>query len=202
MLPFKLNHRLKVLSLVLLLGSVSVACDDPPPVVEAPKSKLTLSASRKLQLGDLKGALKDYNAAIASHQESAQTPNDADTYVNRGIVQDELGQHAAAIADYTKAIVLKPDQHLAYYNRANAQAQMKQYQKAIADYTKVIELSPDYAYAYANRGSAQLKAGKESEAISDFQKATEIFSRKNDSKNVERVQRLLDKIGGATAAGK
>ena len=98
---------------MLLLGSVSVACDDPPPVVEAPNAKLTLAATRKLQLGDLKGALKDYNAAIA------QTPNDADTYVNRGIVQDELGQHEAAIADYTKAITLKPDLHLAYYNRAS-----------------------------------------------------------------------------------
>jgi tetratricopeptide (TPR) repeat protein len=190
MLPFKLNRRLKVLSLVLLLGSVSVACDDPPPVVEAPKSKLTLSATRKLQLGDLKGALKDYNKAIA------QTPNDADIYVNRGIVQDELGQHEAAIADYTKAITLKPDQHLAYYNRANAQAQMKQYPKAIADYTKVIELNPDYAYAYANRGSAQLKAGKQSEAISDLQKASEIFSTKNDLKNVERVQRQLSQVNG------
>lgn len=190
MLPFKLNRRLKVLSLVLLLGSVSVACDDPPPVVEAPKSKLTLAATRKLQLGDLKGALKDYNEAIA------QTPNDADIYVNRGIVQDELGQHEAAIADYTKAITLKPDQHLAYYNRANAQVQMKQYPKAIADYTKVIEFQPEYAYAYANRGSAQLKAGKTEAAINDLQKASEIFSSKNDLKNVERVQRQLSKVNG------
>ena len=197
-----LNHRLKVLSLVLLLGSVSVGCDDPPPVVEAPKSKLTLSATRKLQLGDLKGALKDYNAAIASHQESAQIPSDADTYVNRGIVQDELGQHAAAIADYTKAITLKPDGHLAYYNRANAEVQMKQHAAAIADYTKVIELEPEYAYAYANRGSAQLKAGKQAEAVIDLQKASEIFSSKNDEKNVQRVQRLLNNMTEATTADK
>jgi tetratricopeptide (TPR) repeat protein len=189
MLRFK--NRLKVLSLVLLLGSVSVACDDPPPVVEAPNAKLTHSATRKLQLGDLKGALKDYNAAIA------QTPN-ADTYVNRGIVQDELGQHKAAIADYTKAITLKPDLHLAYYNRANAQAQMKQYPKAIADYSKAIELNPDYAYAYANRGSAHLKAGQKAEALNDLKKASEIFAGKNDQKNVDRVERLLSKLDSAT----
>jgi tetratricopeptide (TPR) repeat protein len=189
MLRFK--NRLKILSLVLLLGSVSVACDEPPPVVEAPTAKLTLAATRKLQLGDLKGALKDYNEAIA------QTPN-ADTYVNRGIVQDELGQHKAAIADYTKAITLKPDLHLAYYNRANAQAQMKQYPKAIADYSKAIELNPDYAYAYANRGSAHLKAGQKAEAINDLKKASEIFAGKNDQKNVDRVERLLSKLDSAT----
>jgi tetratricopeptide (TPR) repeat protein len=194
MLRFK--NRLKVLSLVLLLGSVSVACDEPPPVVEAPSAKLTLAATRKLQLGDLKGALKDYNEAIA------KTPNDADTYVNRGIVQDELGQHEAAIADYTKAITLKPDLNLAYYNRANAQAQMKRYPKAIADHSKVIELNPDYAYAYANRGAAQLKAGKQTEAIKDLKKAAEIFSGKSDEKNVQRVERTLKSIDAAPAAPK
>jgi tetratricopeptide (TPR) repeat protein len=196
MLLLKLNRRLKILGLVLLLGSVSVGCDDPPPAVEAPKSKLTISATHKLQLGDLQGALKDYNQAIA------QTPKDADTYVNRGIVQDELGQHQAAIADYTKAITLKSDQHLAYYNRANAEVQMKQYSVAIADYNKAIELEPDYAYAYANRGSAQLKAGKQKEAMSDLQKASEIFASKNDQKNVQRVRQLLNKLSAATAAGK
>jgi tetratricopeptide (TPR) repeat protein len=171
---------------------MSVGCDDPPPAVEAPKSKLTISATRKLQLGDLQGALKDYNQAIA------QTPNDADTYVNRGIVQDELGQHQAAIADYTKAIALKPDLHLAYYNRANAEVQMKQYAKAIADYTKVIELNPDYAYAYANRGSVRLRAGQKDEAIGDLKKASGIFAGKGDQKNVDRVERLLSTLSSAT----
>jgi tetratricopeptide (TPR) repeat protein len=183
---------LKGLSLVLLLGSVSVGCDDAPPVAEAPQAKLTRSATRKLQLGDLKGALKDYNQSIA------QTPSDPDTYVNRGIVQDELGQHQAAIADYTKAITLKPDQHLAYYNRANAEVQMKQYAKAIADYDKVLELEPEYAYAYANRGSAHLKAGQKTEAIGDLKKASEIFAGKNDQKNVDRVERLLGTLSSAT----
>jgi tetratricopeptide (TPR) repeat protein len=195
MLQSKFNYSqrlLKVLSLVLLLGSASVGCDDAPPEVKAPQSKLTSSATRKLQLGDLKGALKDYNQAIAT------TPSDPDTYVNRGIVQDELGQHQAAIADYTKAITLKPDHHLAYYNRANAEAQLKQYPKAIADYDKVLELEPEYAYAYANRGSVHLKAGQKTEAIGDFNKASEIFSGKNDQKNVDRVQRLLSKLSTAT----
>jgi tetratricopeptide (TPR) repeat protein len=192
------KNCLKVLSLMLLLlGSVSMGCEDRPPETEAPpQSKLTISATRKLQLGDLKGAFKDYGQAIA------QDPTNADIYVNRGIVQDELGQHEAAIADYTKAITLKPDQHLAYYNRANAAAQIKQYPKAIADYNKAIELEPDYAYAYANRGSVQLKAGQLEEAISDFQKASEIFSNKNDQKNVQRVQRLLNNINAATTTDK
>lgn len=176
---------IKALSLILLIGSICVGCDDPPPKLAASESKLAIAATRKLQLGDLKGALQDYNQAIL------QNPKEADVYVNRGIVQDELGQHQAAIADYSKALDLKPDLHLAYYNRANAQMQMQHYQQAIADYDKAIELEPDYAYAYANRGSAQIKLGKQNEGIRDLQKAADIFASKNDKKNVQRIQRLL-----------
>jgi tetratricopeptide (TPR) repeat protein len=194
-----MKHRLNVLGFVLLLGSLTIGgCAEPPNPVESPTAKLTNSATRKLQLGDLKGALKDYDQAIA------QNPKDADTFVNRGIAQAELGQHQAAIADYTKALSLKPELHLAYYNRANVQVQMKAYGGAIADYTKAIELKPDYAYAYANRSSAQLKAGNSKEAVSDLQKAADIFSTQNDQKNLARVQRLLTNLNAApsTAAQK
>jgi tetratricopeptide (TPR) repeat protein len=176
---------IQALSLIFLIGSICVGCDDPPPKLAASQSKLAIAATRKLQLGDLKGALKDYNQAIL------QNPKEADVYVNRGIVQDELGQPQAAIADYSKALDLKPDLHLAYYNRANAQMQMKQYEKAIADYNRAIEIDPDYAYAYANRGSTQIKLGKKNEGIRDLQKAADIFASKNDQQNVQRIQRLL-----------
>lgn len=195
MRPLNLKRQLKVLGFVLLLGSLTVGgCAEQPSPVESPTAKLTNSATRKLQLGDLKGALKDYDQAIA------QNPKDADAFVNRGIAQAELGQHQAAIADYTKALSLKPDLHLAYYNRANVQVQMKAYKGAIADYTKAIELKPDYAYAYANRSSAQLKAGNSKEAISDLQKAADIFSTQNDQKNLERVQRLITQLTAAPTA--
>ncbi len=188
------KSRLQVFSLILLVGCMSVGCESPPPESAISQSKLAIAATRKLQLGDLKGALKDYDQAIV------QTPKEADIYVNRGIVQDELGQHQAAIADYSKALDLKPELHLAYYNRANAQMQMQQYQKAIADYGQAIELEPDYAYAYANRGSAQIKLGKQSEGIRDLQKAADIFASKNDQKNVQRIRQLLATITATSTA--
>jgi tetratricopeptide (TPR) repeat protein len=189
-----MKRQLKMLGFVLLLGSLTMGCADQPKSVESPNAKLTNSATRKLQLGDLKGALKDYDQAIA------QNPKDADALVNRGIAHAELGQHQAAIADNTRALALKSDLYLAYYNRANVQVQMKAYQAAIADYTKAIELKPDYAYAYANRSSAQLKGGNAQEAIRDLQKAAEIFSTQNDPKNLRRVQRLLTNLKAAPTA--
>ena len=43
----------------------------------------------------------------------------AKVYYNRGNAKAELGQYAAAIADYDAAIRLKPDDADAYYNRAS-----------------------------------------------------------------------------------
>ena len=61
-----------------------------------------------------------------------------------------------AIADYTKAIELRPDYASAYYNRGKVFLGLKNYEKAIADYTKAIELRPDDASAYDNRGKVFL----------------------------------------------
>lgn len=184
---------LKALSLAVLVGSLAIACDSPSPEA-TPKSQPVLEAMQKLRTGDLQGAVKDYSAAIA------QDPKDADSYVNRGIAYNELGQNQQAIADYTKALEIKPDQVLAYYNRANAYHQLNQYKEAIADYSKIIELNPEYAYAFANRGATYFQMEKKQEAIADLEQAIKIFSSKNDSKNVERLQKQLQTWKTPTAA--
>lgn len=48
-----------------------------------------------------------------------------------------------AIADYTKARELDPNNAGAYYNRGSAYTHEGQYDLAINDYKKVIELSQD-----------------------------------------------------------
>jgi tetratricopeptide (TPR) repeat protein len=184
---------LKAFSLAVLVGSLAIACDSPAPEA-APKSQPALEAMQKLRTGDLQGAVKDYSAAIA------QDPKDANSYVNRGIAYNELGQNQQAIADYNKSLALKPDQVLAYYNRANAYHQLKQYKEAIADYSKIIELNPEYAYAFANRGATYFQMEKKQEAIADLEQAIKIFSSKNDSKNVERLQKQLQKWKTLTTA--
>lgn len=176
-----------------MLMSSLAGCTSTAPETKAPESKSALQATKKLRTGDLAGALKDYNQAIA------QNPKDADAYVNRGIAQDELGQHQAAIADYTKALELKPDQILAYYNRANAYHQLKENKKAIADYTKIISLDAKYSYAYANRGATYFVMGKKEAAIADLQKASEIFASKSDQKNVQQIQQQVETWKASTS---
>jgi tetratricopeptide (TPR) repeat protein len=180
------QRPLKIFLPIILVGSLIAACDSPSPeAVSQPQP--TLEAMQKLRTGDLKGAVKDYSTALA------QNPKDAESYVNRGIAYNELGQNQQAIADYNKALELKPDLVLAYYNRANAHQQLKQSKDVIADYDKIITLDPEYAYAYANRGATYFQIGRKKEAIEDINKAILIFTDKNDSANVKRLQAQLQK---------
>ncbi|MFA7361264.1 MAG: tetratricopeptide repeat protein [Candidatus Kapaibacterium sp.] len=95
-------------------------------------------------------------------------------YEGRGSEYYYSKSYEKAIADYTKAIELKPDDADAYWSRGNAYYYLQKYDEAIADYTKAIELKPDDADAYNNRGIAYRKLEKYDEAIADFSKAIEL----------------------------
>ncbi len=92
----------------------------------------------------------------------------ADTYFQWGNAKYDLGDYAGAIADYTMAIILKPDDALAYNNRGNAREKSGQYFAAIADFDTAIRLKPDDALAYNNRGIAKANLEQYFAAIADF----------------------------------
>ena len=60
----------------------------------------------------------------------------AEEYFNIGFDKAEAKDYYGAIADFTKAIELKP-QYYAYFNRGLSKEFLKDYNGAIADYTKV-----------------------------------------------------------------
>ena len=98
----------------------------------------------------------------------------AETYFRRGYACYDLGLYHLAVANYDKAIQLKPDAANAYYNRGNAKADLGQHFAAISDYDKAIQLKPDEADAYVNRGNAKADLGQHFAAISDYDKAIQL----------------------------
>jgi tetratricopeptide (TPR) repeat protein len=140
-------------------------------------------------LGRFDEAIADYSEAIRLK------PNDSSGYYNRARAYDSVAvklffdpnalsskdpheQFSKAIADYTEAIRLKPDNEEAFYYRAQDYSQFQQFDKAVADCTEAIRLKPDFADAYFWRGSAYKDLGKYSEAIAD---STETIRLKPDS---------------------
>ena len=99
---------------------------------------------------------------------------DADAYYNRGNAKKKLQDYRGAIADFTIAIKLNPDDVDAYNNRGIAKKNLQDYRGAIADYNKAIELKPDYVNAYINRGNAKYELKDLDGACLDWSKAGEL----------------------------
>jgi tetratricopeptide (TPR) repeat protein len=74
----------------------------------------------------------------------------------------------AAIADFTSAIKLNPNDVDAWFVRGRAYYYSNDYNSAINDFSEVIRLNPKFGDAYNNRGSCQYALLNDDEAISDF----------------------------------
>ncbi len=108
--------------------------------------------------------------------------NNIDTpYSNRAQFYRDQGNMQQALADYTKAIEVKPSKGSTYNSRGKTyfdiggpKGDQTLIQQAIADYTKGIELSPKLGELYANRGAALGYQGKMQAALADLNKAVEL----------------------------
>ena len=102
---------------------------------------------------------------------------------NSGTEKYWKGDYQGAVADYTKAIDINPQNSNAYSNRGAAKHDLKDYQGAIADWNKAIEINPQNADAYSNRGVARELANNLGGACRDWRKAVDL----GDERSAERV---------------
>jgi tetratricopeptide (TPR) repeat protein len=86
----------------------------------------------------------------------------------------DSGDNQGAIADYDKAIKIKPNYANAYNNRGSAKYNLGDKKGAIADYNQAIKIKPDYAKAYHNRAIAKSDLGDNKGASADYDKAMKI----------------------------
>ena len=122
----------------------------------------------------------------------------AEIYFLRGNACYDLGLYDLAIANYDKAIGLKPTLVDAYNNRGVAKDELGQHFAAISDYDKAIQLKPDEAKAYNNRGAVKDELGQHFAAISDYDKA--IHLKPDEAKVYYNRGNAKDKLGQHFAA--
>jgi tetratricopeptide (TPR) repeat protein len=89
-------------------------------------------------------------------------------YRMKGLISEELGDHALAIIEYKKAIALSPNNEHLYFDRGIAYEGIKNISAALNDYDKAIELNPGYADAYHNRGVLKFEHRNFDATIKDF----------------------------------
>ncbi len=122
-------------------------------------------AVRKIASNDLKrmGAMDEYyfylalvSSDLAEKKELytksiEQNPDFMDAYLNRGLVNNELGDYENSLTDYDKAIELDSKCALAYNNRGYTKYKMQDFKGALNDYNKAILLNPKLNIALDNK---------------------------------------------------
>jgi lipoprotein NlpI len=95
-------------------------------------------------------------------------------YNSRGNAYVAKGLFDLAIADFNKAIELKPNYYVAYNSSGRTYIHKGDLNKALADINRAIELNPNYAHAFNNRGIIYTDKGQLDQAIADYNKAIEL----------------------------
>ena len=133
--------------------------------------KLFDEANRLSVEGKWEASIAKWNDIIAALPDA---DNKAIAYNQRGNAKHEMGDHAAAIADYDKALEIDPQFAEAYSNRGGVKDSMGDHVAAIADFDRALEIDPQLAGAYSNRGIAKNHMGSYAAALADFDRVLEI----------------------------
>ena len=103
----------------------------------------------------------------------------AEEYLEQGMNLSEQNEFVDAIAAYTQAIELDPDNAIVYYNRGLALYHLRRHEAALADFDQTIELKPDAVPPYKNRALILMYLEDYEGAIADFDSAIQLTP--NDS---------------------
>ncbi len=118
--------------------------------------------------GDLEGARRQYQAAVADW------PDFAEARYNLGTVLFEQGRTEAAIPQLEKAFAIEPRYAQAHNNLGNALLQQGKEEEALAQYRQALAIQPGYGLAHFNYGRALIAYGDRDGAIAQFRAAVAI----------------------------
>jgi tetratricopeptide (TPR) repeat protein len=92
-------------------------------------------------------------------------------YQNRGAYRIEVREYQQAIADFTAALAIEPDNSDALINRATAYKHLEKYDLALADLATAEKLVPNSAILFSNRAGIEAVQKNYPAAIQDYIKA-------------------------------
>jgi tetratricopeptide (TPR) repeat protein len=156
----------------------SMSVSDKNPMMTTTQGSHTSYIFNYLGLAESK--LKNFVTAKTYFDSAIRLDSrEADYFVNRGLVKENLGD-STAVLDYEKALRLNPDHTLAKHNLAALNAKKIQTLSLEERLSKTIEADSTMLYPYLERAQQRYEAKYYEGARDDYSMALEI-----DSKNVE-----------------
>lgn len=98
---------------------------------------------------------------------ATQTPDQLKSLGNKAMADKD---YAAAISNYSQAILLDGENAVYYANRAAAYSQNNQHQLAVDDAKSAAKVDPGYSKAYSRMGHAYFCLGEYNEAVEAYEK--------------------------------
>lgn len=119
----------------------------------------------------------DDKSLEAANIQVARDSFSADAFANRGLINYERGDFAAAEEDFLKAAEIEPLTSDILFDLAIIQEKNNHLEDAVKTYNKFLEIDQNLAMAYYNRGKVKSALNDFDGAIADFEKTLEIEDR-------------------------
>ncbi len=142
------------------------------------------------QQGNFPSALAAYRRAIAIN------PNNSDFYYAVGYIKSGMRDNKGAKEAYRRAIQLNRNNVNAYLGLGVSQTSLGDYQSAMWAYERAVNLDKNNPRTYELIGSMFKQRRQTPQANKVLRKALDLYQRENDTQGVERVQTMLQEIGG------
>ena len=142
--------------------------DRNAPAAEDSASKIKqqfFAAIEHHQAGRLAEAERLYRALISSGYPIAEVHN------NLGFLLHQRGDSAGALAEYRKAVAIKPSDPGALNNLASTLRDLNNAEEAEACYRRALSIKPDHPEANNNLGMLLSDRGQQSEALACYRRA-------------------------------
>jgi len=142
------------------------------------------------QQGNFPSALAAYRRAIAIN------PNNSDFYYAVGYIKSGMRDNKGAKEAYRRAIQLNRNNVNAYLGLGVSQTSLGDYQSAMWAYERAVNLDKNNPHTYELIGSMFKQRRQTPQAKKVLRKALDLYQRGNDTQGAERVQTMLQEVGG------
>jgi tetratricopeptide (TPR) repeat protein len=131
---------------------------------------------------------KDWDKAVdafrkATELDKKQEPNLVSALQHRGMEYTTQQQYPEAIADFSEALKLKPDDAGIYERRAYVEMKTNAYDKALADYSEAIKLKPKEVRYYLLRSYIYETKNDIKSSMADTEEALKLDPNNQEAKS-------------------
>ncbi len=134
----------------------------------------TWQEAELLQLGRACHGLGQFQRSLAHYSSAIElVPGSHEIFVNRAVVNLDLGRNQAALQDLDRAFKLG-ESAWAYLYRGLIQDRLGEERRSLENYSRALRLEPSNADAYYWRGLGHLKVREYERAFQDLSKAVEL----------------------------